>query len=51
MLGEVVRRGEVEKADELSEMREGAPSTDSARDPSEAAGEGRGPSRPRRDVA
>lgn len=46
MPGDVASRGEMEKADELSEMRDGAPSTDSALDPSDAAGEGRGPSKP-----
>ena len=44
--GEEAKRGDIEKADPLSETSEGAPSTDSALDPSETAGEGRGPSGP-----
>jgi hypothetical protein len=48
-LGDAASRGEMEDADELSEMRDGAPSTDSALDPSDAAGEGRGASNPRCD--
>jgi hypothetical protein len=46
MLGEVANRGEMENAEELSETRDGAPSTDSALEPSDAAGEGSGPSKP-----
>jgi hypothetical protein len=42
----LAKRGDIEKADPLSETSEGAPSTDSALDPSETAGEGRGPSGP-----
>ncbi len=42
--GEEARRGDIEKAEPLSETSDGAPSTDSALDPSETAGEGRGPS-------
>jgi hypothetical protein len=44
--GEEARRGDIEKAEPLSETSDGAPSTDSALEPSETAGEGRGPSRP-----
>lgn len=50
MLGEVANRGEMENADELSDISDGAPSTDSALDPSEAAGDGSGPSKPYRDA-
>lgn len=42
--GEEAKRGDIEKADPLSETREGAPSTDSALEASDAAGEGSGPS-------
>jgi len=49
MPGDIASRGEMEKAELLSEMRDGAPSTDSARDASETAGEGRGPSKFRRE--
>jgi hypothetical protein len=44
--GEEARRGDIEKAEPLSETSDGAPSTDSALEPSETAGEGRGPSGP-----
>jgi hypothetical protein len=44
--GEEARRGDIENAEPLSDTSEGAPSTDSAREPSETAGEGRGPSGP-----
>ncbi len=43
--GDTASRGEVEKAELLSEIRDGAPSTDSALDASETAGEGSGPSK------
>lgn len=46
MLGEVARRGEAENAEPVSETRDGAPSTLSALDPSETAGDGSGPSNP-----
>jgi hypothetical protein len=42
--GEEAKRGDIENAEPLSETSEGAPSTDSALEASEAAGEGRGPS-------
>ena len=42
--GEVAKRGEP-AYEPLSEMREGAPSKDSARDASDTDGEGRGASR------
>jgi len=40
MLGEVVNLGDTENAEPLSETSDGAPSTLSALDPSETAGEG-----------
>jgi len=46
MPGEEANRGDMENAEPLSETSEGAPSTDSALDASETAGEGRGPSGP-----
>jgi hypothetical protein len=49
MVGDTASRGEMEKAELVSEMSEGAPSTDSALDTSETAGEGRGPSKCRRE--
>ena len=49
MFGEVVSLGDTEKAEPLSETRDGAPSTLSALDASEEAGEGREQSLPRRD--
>jgi hypothetical protein len=42
--GEVVKRGDTEKVDPQSETSDGGPSTDSALETSETAGEGRGPS-------
>jgi len=42
--GEEARRGDIEKAELLSETSEGVPSTDSALEALETAGEGRGPS-------
>jgi hypothetical protein len=44
MLGDFASRGDIEKWELLSEMSDGAPSTDSARDPSETAGDGSAPS-------
>ncbi len=46
MLGEAPSLGETEKAEPLSETSDGAPSTLSALDPSETAGEGSGLSGP-----
>jgi hypothetical protein len=48
MLGDFARRGDTEKWELVSDMSDGAPSTDSARDPSETAGEGSAPSPIRR---
>ncbi len=45
MPGDIPSRGEMEKAELASEMRDGAPSTDSVLDASETVGEGRGPSK------
>lgn len=42
--GDVARRGEIEKVEPLSEIRDGAPSTDSALDASDTDGDGRGAS-------
>jgi hypothetical protein len=44
--GDEANRGDMEKAEPLSETSEGAPSTDSALEASDTAGEGRGPSGP-----
>jgi hypothetical protein len=46
MMGAVVRRGETENADPLSETRDGAPSQDSALEASDTDGEGSGASLP-----
>jgi hypothetical protein len=44
MAGEVAKRGEIEKAEPWSEIRDGAPSTDSALEVSDTDGEGSGAS-------
>lgn len=49
-LGDVANRGDMEKDELVSETRDGAPSTDSALDASEAAGDGSDESMPRRDM-
>lgn len=48
-VGDRPSRGETENAEPLSEMRDGAPSTDSALEVSETDGDGRGVSLSRRD--
>lgn len=42
--GDVAKRGEIENVEPLSEIRDGAPSTDSALDASDTDGDGSGAS-------
>jgi hypothetical protein len=48
--GDVAKRGEIENVEPLSEIRDGAPSTDSALDASDTDGDGSGASLVGRDA-